>query len=243
MYGLSIHLQSFYLNRNLVQSNDKISVSITTVPEENKEAFIVDADKTKNIHHFFTVNISNQTKRIIFVFRKKSLFGSNHIVASTVLPINDLPQSENDKKNTEMKNIKIYEPFQHMNNNVYAIQNRKIFGEMEIQFIPTKVFPVTSIKDNYNNYKNKTNNKYQMNFLSVNASCIFNPEKDDENKYQCYDLNNNQILFIDQLTNMNINEYKNENQFNSFQDQNQEQKYLEKNFKPQNQMIFVDDLI
>ena len=47
-YGLDIHLESFYLNRNIIQANDKVRVSITTIPEENKEAFVVDADKTGN---------------------------------------------------------------------------------------------------------------------------------------------------------------------------------------------------
>lgn len=70
MYGLNIHLESFYLNHNLIQQNDKIRVSITTIPEEHKESFIVDANKINEIHHFFTVNVSKYTKES-FCFQKE----------------------------------------------------------------------------------------------------------------------------------------------------------------------------
>ena len=42
LYGLTIHLLSFQLNDNLIHNNDKIRVSITTIPEEKKQNFIID---------------------------------------------------------------------------------------------------------------------------------------------------------------------------------------------------------
>lgn len=217
MYGLNIHLQSFYIKRNLVQPNDKIRVSITTVPDERKEAFVIEANKSNNIHHFFTVNVSNQTQRIIFVFRKVTFFGSNHIIASTVIPMSDLPQSENDENNTEMKTLKIYEPYQHMNNNVYAIKNRRVFGEMEIQFTPTEKFPLPSMKDNYNNYKKKAENKYS----TVDISAVNNSNymgygyvpNENQNNYQNYSYVDGQNQFNTQ------NSY--ENQYNATNQNNE----------------------
>lgn len=219
MYGLNIHLHSFYLNRNLVDTSDKIRVSITTIPEENKEAFVVNGDKTGDVHHFFTVNVSNQTKRIIFVFRKKSLF-SNHIIASTIIPFNELPQSENDEKNTELKTIKIYEPFQHLNDNPYAIQNRRVFGEMKIEFKPTEAFPVSSIKDNYNNYSKKISNRYSTyKVTSIN----------NDKSYMSYGYSNE-----NDYQNQNYHQANNQNQFYN-QDQNDYQNYSQENYQNQNQ--------
>lgn len=247
MYGLNIHLHSFYLNRNLVDTSDKIRVSITTIPEENKEAFVVNGDKTGDVHHFFTVNVSNQTKRIIFVFRKKSLF-SNHIIASTIIPFNELPQSENDEKNTELKTIKIYEPFQHLNDNPYAIQNRRVFGEMKIEFKPTEAFPVSSIKDNYNNYSKKISNRYSTyKVTSINndksyMSYGYSNENDYQN--QNYHQANNQNQFYNQ--DQDQNDYQNYSQEN-YQDQDQNQYHQQQNQYQQpvqqNQMVFVNDLI
>ena len=264
-----------------VQHNDKIRVSITTVPDERKEAFVIEANKSNNIHHFFTVNVSNQTQRIIFVFRKVTFFGSNHIMASTVIPMSDLPQSENDKNNTEMKTLKIYEPYQHMNNNVYAIKNRRVFGEMEIQFTPTEKFPLPSMKDNYNNYKKKAENKHS----TVDISAVNNSNymgygyvpNENQNNYQKYSYMDDQKQFNTQNSNVNQNNYQNysyvdgqnqlntqnsfENQYNATNQNNEVNLNQQENqyginqceqpiqnqpqvlSQPQNQMVFVNDLI
>ncbi|KAK8834768.1 hypothetical protein M9Y10_030511 [Tritrichomonas musculus] len=163
MYGLNIHLKSFKLNPKLASGNDKIRVSITTLPEKNKEAFVTEARQMNFVHHFFTVNITEETERIIFVFRKVGFF-DDPIIASTIIHCNELPTR--NRKNEEMKTIQIYEPIQNDNNNNNNNNNhknnkdRRIFGEMEIQFSLTTAFPTFKSKDKLNN--NKNNNNKQM---------------------------------------------------------------------------------
>lgn len=210
-YGLNIHLISFYLNRNIVLPNDTIRVSITTIPEENKEAFVVTVDKSNDIHHFFTVNVTGETKKIIFVLRRKNLF-SNHIIASTIVPYDELPKSESDTNNTEVKTIKLYEPFQHLNNNQWAVQNRRVLGEMKIQIKPAEAFPKSSIEDNYNNYKKKTvNNRHTtVNVSSVNNRNYMNYgyySNENQNDYQSYNQNNYQKQNCDQFQNDQQNQF------------------------------------
>ena len=86
MYGLNIHLKSFKLNPKLASGNDKIRVSITTLPEKNKEAFVTEARQMNFVHHFFTINVTDQTQKIIFVFRKIEFF-DDPIIASTIVHV------------------------------------------------------------------------------------------------------------------------------------------------------------
>lgn len=130
MYGLNIHFQSFKLNPALVQKNDKIRVSITTVPELNKDAFVVDYKMMDHVHHFFTVNITEETKKIIFVFRKKSFFHNDPIIASTIIHSDAFPK-ENDSNNLEVKTVNILEPV------VSGKKDRQTLGQMNIQFSVT----------------------------------------------------------------------------------------------------------
>ena len=130
MYGLNIDLQSFKLNPNLIKENNKVRVSITTFPEENKQAVIIDAKKMNYIHHFFKENITNETKKIMFVFRKKSFINNDPIIASSMIDSKNLPLPCN-KNNTEIKTIYLYEPLRNGN------KNRRILGEMQVQFTLT----------------------------------------------------------------------------------------------------------
>ncbi|KAK8865520.1 hypothetical protein M9Y10_011076 [Tritrichomonas musculus] len=138
MQGLNIHMKSFKLSTGIVNENDKVRVSITTFPEQFKEAFIIEAKQMNCAHHFFTVNITDKTQKIVFVFRKKEA-KQDPIVASTTININQLP-AKNKATNLEMKTIKIYEPVQNGN------KNRKVYGEMQVQFSLTTAF--SSIKAN-----------------------------------------------------------------------------------------------
>lgn len=150
MYGLNIDLQSFKLNPNLIKENNKVRVSITTFPEENKQAVIIDAKKMNYIHHFFKENITNETKKIMFVFRKKSFINNDPIIASSMIDSKNLPLPCN-KNNTEIKTIYLYEPLRNGN------KNRRILGEMQVQFTLTEPFPVCSgrIDNNGNNFFEK----------------------------------------------------------------------------------------
>ena len=171
MFGLNIHLKSFKLKSNLINENDKIRVSITTFPEQNKEAFVTEAKQINHVHHFFTVNISKETQKIVFVFRKVG-FLEDPIIASTIIYDKDFPTR--DTNITDMKNMNIYEPVKN------GHKNRKVYGEMEVQFSLTSAFPTFNKKENkQNNFKFqahlKTNGYSKINNLNENYSnSIFN---------------------------------------------------------------------
>lgn len=190
MYGLNIHLISFTLEKNLISPSDKVRVSITTIPEENKQSFIIEANKMNYVHHFFTVNITDQTKKIIFVFRKKSFIQSDPIIASTVIHANEFPKSLNDQANTEIKTINIYESMAQINNfgYKYPYDSRRVFGQMQVQLVLTEAFPTKAFTSggrgkvqNGSKYGNVNSNKYNSKANDNN----------DENLYQ------NDIIFVD----------------------------------------------
>ena len=149
MFGLNIHLKSFKLNQNIVKDNDKIRVSITTFPEQNKEFFVTDMKQTFCVHHFFTVNVSEKTEKIVFVFRKKGIF-EDSIIASTTIFSKDVALTKRNNQ-TEMTSFKIYEPIQNCH------KNRRVYGEMQVQFSLTSAFPTFSKKES--NGSTKNNNK------------------------------------------------------------------------------------
>lgn len=134
MLGLNIHILSFRLNKNLVQSNDKVRVSITTFPENLKEAIIIDANKLTGSHHFLAINITEKTEKLLFVFRKKSLLHSDPIIASTVIYANQLPTISSSSINTEVQDFQIYEPIKNHQNDLNFLHNRKVYGQMSVQF-------------------------------------------------------------------------------------------------------------
>lgn len=162
MYGLNIHLKSFKLNPKLASGNDKIRVSITTLPEKKKEAFVTEARQMNFVHYFFTINVTDQTQKIIFVFRKIEFF-DDPIIASTILHAEDLPTT--NPTNVEMKMIKIFEPIQNEGNNKQ--KRRGIIGEMEIQMSLTTAFPTFEESKN-NNKQSKKVHKYSNNSNSNN---------------------------------------------------------------------------
>lgn len=176
MYGLNIHLKSFKLNRKLASGNDKIRVSITTLPEKKKEAFVTEARQMNFVHHFFTINVTDQTQKIIFVFRKIEFF-DDPIIASTILHAEDLPTR--NPTNVGMKTIKIFEPVQNEDNNKNKV--RRIFGEMEIQMSLTTAFPTFDESKN-NNKQNKKVNKYSNDINNNNGYSKVN--YDNQNRYK-----------------------------------------------------------
>lgn len=132
MYGLKIHLSSFVLKQNLVQGSDKIRFSISTIPDGSKEIYEMEAKKLFESHHFFSINITNETRKILFVFRKKSFMKNDPIIASTIVLANEFPAPDNSN-NREVKTVKIFEPLQRIKN-IYDEQNRKVLGSMDIRF-------------------------------------------------------------------------------------------------------------
>lgn len=174
---------SFRLNSQIIGPRDKIRVSITTLPEENKDWFVINASEIHKTEHFFGTNITDKTEKIVFVFRKKSLLQSDPIIASTIVYAKDFPKSKNDEQNTEVKRINIFEPISKIPGNLN--ENRQIYGQMQIQMSLHDPFPDATNKKNYNYNIRKIHNG--EGYSKVNSFGI------NENAYD----NQNNSIFID----------------------------------------------
>lgn len=176
MFGLNIHLQSLQLNDKLVHPNDKIRVSITTLPEKNKEAIIIESKNLKDINQFFSININENTEKILFTIRQKNYIQGDPIIGSVVLGRNLIPKSAFDLKNTEIKHIKLYSKLETANYN----------NEMTIQMSAENAFPSKHHENNKNNKTNKQRNGYC--YSKVNST-------NHNNKFEQYD----NFLLVDNI--------------------------------------------
>lgn len=158
-FGLSLSILSFDLPPNLVKNSDDIRVSITTIPEQNKQAFIIPAKKMKNPYLNFKFNVkipseyipkdfvSIGTEKILIIFRKKSFFYADPIIAFTVISVNEFPKNLAEPIKTQTIDI-----FKHVqkesnskNNNISSDfglsentkNNKKIVGNMKIKMTLT----------------------------------------------------------------------------------------------------------
>lgn len=178
MYKLSIDLQSFHFSNGIIQPNDTIRVSITTLPDERKQALTIVEKKLKNFHHFFTINITPQTERILFVIRKKNFAQNNPIIASTIVNSNHFPMSIDDKNNNMLKNINLYEPIQKLTGK--SIKDRKILGMMRVQF------SLTSQKKNYDNNSSSKANSIKVFHQRGYSKSLDNNDKESDIIYSEY---------------------------------------------------------
>ena len=136
MLSLNIQLQSINLSNDIVGKNDTIRVSITTLPDEQKQALLINVNEMKTKQPTFNIQMNEKTERIIFVFRKQNIFSSDHIIASTVIKTKDIHIFK-ELINNEHQKLTIYEPIQNNNkNNNKQTQNknRRILGSMEVEF-------------------------------------------------------------------------------------------------------------
>lgn len=169
MHCLNIFLPSFRLSNEIINQNDKVRVSITTIPEKNKQAFIIDAKDMNNSNLQFSVDITDKTKGILFVFRRKNFMLNDPIVCSTVANSSDFPRLTDEHQTTEFKYINLYERSQDTNK---ISSDPRIIGEMKIQYtileLPAlqdkkatgeSLFPFLNFFFNNNEKKNQKENK------------------------------------------------------------------------------------
>lgn len=179
--GLNIHLLSFNLPEDIVKENEKIRVSITSIPEGNKQSFSIEKKEINSFSYIFPITATNNTTKIILVFRRQKYddvddHTYNPIIASTSIHINEfqnIPQSQiiSGMMNTDIKNINIYYPLQHqvkeMRKRGQEVKNhmsRKVLGQVQVQlsflaqYKNVKVSPV----NDYFNYSVKNNKKIPM---------------------------------------------------------------------------------
>ncbi|KAK8899098.1 hypothetical protein M9Y10_001399 [Tritrichomonas musculus] len=183
MFSLNIFMQTLELSPSIIEENDTIRVSVTTLPGEQKQAFTVEAKKMKASHPFFSVKINDQTEKLLVVIRKKSFSQKDPIIASTVIKGDQLPKKFNDNTNTELKTIKLLEPLQQ-NGKKTKGSSRKQVGQIEIQFSLTQEF--TFSKNTMKAQKNKKRNGQGYSKIDTLL--------DNENEY-------GNFLFNDPITN------------------------------------------
>ncbi|KAK8838114.1 hypothetical protein M9Y10_036066 [Tritrichomonas musculus] len=191
--GLNIHLLAFTLPKNLVKSNEEVRVSITTTPDGNKQKFHIQGKKMYCSNHVFAINISNETKRIVMVFRKRTIFSYNPIIASATIHLSQFLNVPKDKVTagtieTDIKTLNIYYPIQKQiqEQNIDIEQkdnvNRKVIGQMQVQLSFTT--PYNLIKKDKLSKNNKKNEKMRKNskIKNVEKREVFE-EIVDENEY------------------------------------------------------------
>ena len=76
------------------------------------------------------IKITNETKKIIFVFEKKGILKTYPIFASTCINSTEIPKELNDFNNIDIKSINIFEPIIYNNKQKNSnLENRKIIGK------------------------------------------------------------------------------------------------------------------
>lgn len=179
MLSLNIKLNCIRFSQSVVNPEDTIRVSITTLPDSQKEAFTFDIKDIQTVQPSFTIKFNKNTKKIIIVFRKKSFFSNGQIFASTCIKTDDIKlysEISNDCHNI----IDLFEPIQHSseNENLEIKKLRRIVGNMEIFFSLKEYFPVKNYginleKIEQRTYRMKMNNNLYLSKKKEN-NYIFN---------------------------------------------------------------------
>ena len=133
--GLKIHIFSLTLRKDLIKDTDEIRMSITSKPDKRKHYYYFSGKQFQSPDLICHLNITNMANEIIIVFRKKNFIEGHPIIGSAIIESCNLPkipqninQLSIEKKSTDVKNIKILNPYQLLNN-----KNKKEIGEMKIQ--------------------------------------------------------------------------------------------------------------
>lgn len=150
MRGLTVYFQTLQLDNSIVRSNDKVRVNIITIPDNKKQSFIIELKRINQSNHFIRLNITEQTKKLLFILEKKNFFQNDPIIASKVITTKNIPNSPIDSKNMEVKMFNLYAPVASNKSESFKEQNRKIIGKMKIQFFLSTQFEPKIGKNPYN---------------------------------------------------------------------------------------------
>ncbi|KAK8845870.1 hypothetical protein M9Y10_020796 [Tritrichomonas musculus] len=202
LIGLNIHLLTFRLPDKLIHDSESVRVSITTIPEENKQHFTIKGKKMNSSNHVFSLNITDKTDKIVMVFRKKTVLGDNPIIASTTLHLKkfvNLPLEKitSGSKMTDVKILDIYYPLQKQiheeqqvsfqsKEDIKKQMKRKILGQMEVQLSFTTPY-LNSDKEKSKKKEKKTISK-KMNKSHKQKTNGEYEQITDENGYMSYNL-------------------------------------------------------
>lgn len=151
-FGLNIRVLSIEIPKYLAKDNDEIRVSVTTIPEQNKQAFVIQANKLKDSQLIFGVNVSilqekipseyttTCTEEILIVLRKKNFFKADPIIARARIKADELPQNL-----SEPVQIKTFNLFQQCDKAKYDYND--IIGKIQVQLSLTDPFNLKDFDD------------------------------------------------------------------------------------------------
>lgn len=176
MMKLNIKFQTIEFIKGLFKDNDTLRVSVTALPGGSKQYFLFEASNLKKAHPTLSVNIDDETDKILIVFRKKG-FTESPLIASTVLQADEFPRDFEDN-DIEMKSINVFEPLQYMKKPKEASSvERQIVGHLNISFsltIECICQPKATKFQNANNNKNNNFAKIAAFFGSENQNMFYN---------------------------------------------------------------------
>ena len=187
MLNMKMEMHSIYLSKDILQDNSSIRVSITTLPEEQKQAKIVNVKDLNTGILNFKIQMNNKTEKVVIVFRRHG-FLDEHIIASTTLRASEIKMFK-EIIGSEHKQVDIYEPIQGKNNNQHKFplrkEERRVVGSMEIEF---------SLIEEFGRQNYSINKEHKAEFKNSSYSKVDSLMKNQLN-------GNQEFLFVDPLLN------------------------------------------
>ena len=107
---LTINLLSFTIPPSVILETDQLRVKAKTFPDGNKQKFDIKAKKMSNCNLIFTLNITDQTEKLLFIFRKKTFLSGNQTIGTSEINISELMGSSPDNNSLGTQTLDIYYP-------------------------------------------------------------------------------------------------------------------------------------
>lgn len=104
--SITINLQSFTIPPNIIVETDQLRVKAKIFPEGIKQRFDIKAKKMTNCNLIYTFNITSQTEKLHFAFRKKTILSGNQTIGTSDIKIADLMKDTSSAS----KSFNIYYP-------------------------------------------------------------------------------------------------------------------------------------
>lgn len=167
MLCLNLKLHSFNFAPNIVDCNDTIRVSITTLPDQQKDCRTFDVKSMNMTIVPFTIKFNERTEKILIVFRKKTFFSNGPIIASAIIKTCDIGIYKENATQGHKK-VSIYMPTQHQSEkeNTNEKKARKVIGSMEINMSIKEDFSIKTYGISKDNIEQRTLRKKLNNFNS-----------------------------------------------------------------------------
>ena len=163
--GLTINFLSFSLPIELIKDNDEIEIALMTYPDDKSQTHAILAKNRYYIHHYFQINISDETEQIIFIISKRGFFRNSKTILATswISPKMVLaPPSNKDNNNRNSKEVlnfnlygridanKSFFPFGKRNNYTYVdlAHDQRLLGSLQITAIQTESFGFKAANSN-----------------------------------------------------------------------------------------------